>query len=102
MFYRIIAASAIALMPVAGGAQAPVRSDPTDPAAPVARLSYESPFSGYQRHEEPAPSRWKDVNKEVENLGGHVGHARGARSAAPQRSTSSPVVEKPSGHEGRK
>ena len=102
MFYRIIAASAIALMPVAGGAQAPVRPDPTDPAAPVARLSYESPFSGYQRQEDPTPSRWKDVNKEVESLGGHMGHVRGARSAAPQRPAPAPDVGQPSGHKGQK
>jgi hypothetical protein len=60
----------------AGAAQPLPRS--TDPHAPVSGVQYESVFSGYRPHQEPAIAPWRDVNDEVARVGGHVGIIGGA------------------------
>jgi hypothetical protein len=60
----------------AGAAQPLPRS--TDPNAPVPGVQYESVFSGYRLHQEPAIAPWRDVNDEVARAGGHVGIMGGA------------------------
>jgi hypothetical protein len=53
-------------------------SGSTDPNAPVSGVQYESVFSTYRPHQEPAIAPWRDVNDEVARVGGHVGITGGA------------------------
>lgn len=43
--------------------------------------AYRSPLEAYRRYQADEPMRpWRDVNDEVERLGGHIGHLRQART----------------------
>lgn len=64
------------------------RFDPADPALPVPAARYDSPYSAYQRFEEQKPASWRALNDEVERLGGHEGHIKGAGASEPPRAPS--------------
>lgn len=64
------------------------RTDPADPALPVPAARYDSPYANYQRFEEQKPASWRALNDEVERLGGHEGHIKGATANEPPRAPS--------------
>ncbi len=80
-----MAIAALAILPLAVSAQdKPKPADPTNPAAAVAPLLYESAFAGYQTSSEPEQSpdkNWRAINDEMSRLGGHAGHTKEAAAA---------------------
>jgi len=69
MFSVLIAASL-----AAASASAPAPSGIA--AAPA--VSYRSAFDDYRTWDAQSPRDWREVNDEVERLGGHAGHLRGS------------------------
>lgn len=59
--------------------------EPTDPAAVVPPVKYESAFTGYRPFREKKLAPWRDVNDEVGRVGGHVGIVGGAGRHAAHR-----------------
>lgn len=53
-------------------------------SAPAPMIEYRSAFEGYRGWSTQPPRDWRQVNDEVERLGGHAGHLR-ASPAAPDR-----------------
>lgn len=82
IFNNTVLCFAFALMPLLAFAQQKTRPDPADAAASVAATSYDSAFNNYIPDREVKPAGWKEVNDEVGQLGGHVGHMRGATGGA--------------------
>jgi hypothetical protein len=52
------------------------RANPADPALAVAEPTYASSFAGYRRYESPQIAPWRELNDEMERLGGHAGHIK--------------------------
>lgn len=74
------AALLLASLPAAGQ-QPAARPAPTDPAAPVPQVRYESAFTGYAPFRDQEVMRWRELNDEAERIGGHIGIMRGAGRA---------------------
>ena len=101
MFYRLIAAAAIACAPLAAAAQAAAKPDPAKAKAATPAPAYESAFTGYRPYSDPELARWREVNDEMARLNGHVGHVPGSvppRGAA----TPTPAPHMPSGQGAKK
>ena len=62
-----------ACAPIAVAQQHDSRVGPSDPAARVPQVKYESPFSSYTPHREQSVEDWRALNEEVAKAGGHVG-----------------------------
>lgn len=58
---------------------------PTDPAAVVPPVKYESAFKGYRPFGDEKLAPWREVNDEVARVGGHVGIVGGAGGHAAHR-----------------
>ena len=54
---------------------------PTDVSASAPPTQYRSAFSGYQSQQELALRPWRDVNDEMGDLGGHVGHLKASAAS---------------------
>ena len=57
-------------------------------------IDYQSPFESYRSWSTEPPRDWREVNDEVERLGGHAGHLRAA-PVAPMPHTSPPANSEP-------
>ena len=55
-------------------AQTSVRTPASDPKAAAPAPSYESAFKDYRPYVDPEIARWREVNQEVGQLNGHMGH----------------------------
>lgn len=88
LFLTVIAA---VVMPAASAQQA-ARPVPSDPAAAVPSVGYESAFSGYVPHKEQEIASWRDINDEAARIGGHVGTLRqsGMHGGKPSAGSASP------------
>lgn len=64
-------------LPVAAQPTA-ARPAPTDPAAPVPPVRYESAFTGYSAFRDAEVGSWRELNDQAERIGGHIGIMRGA------------------------
>ena len=58
-------------------AETVARQEPTEAAAPVPAVRYESAFSGYAPFREQEPGAWREQNDEIGKVGGHAGHLKG-------------------------
>jgi hypothetical protein len=58
----------------AAHAQKSARPNPADPQAPAPEAQYRSAFSEYQPFREPEIEKWREVNDQMKELGGHKGH----------------------------
>ena len=96
MFYRLIAAAAIACAPLAAAAQAAAKPDPAKAKAGTPAAAYESAFTGYRPYVDPELARWREVNEEMGRLNGHIGHVPGS---VPPRGAAAPTP-KPHMHSG--
>lgn len=99
-FSYLLIAGAL-LLPLAGAAQE-MRSapDPAVPSAPhvAASAGYESAFADYQPFASPKQSpdqAWREANRRVGELGGHMGHLRPAA-----KETTPPASARPAGSHG--
>ena len=79
----IALAALLALATHAAAQQPAAVPNPTDPAAPVPAVKYDSAFSGYRGFREEPLAPWRGVNDEVARVGGHVGIVGGAEHHAP-------------------
>lgn len=69
----------------AAHAQSSARPDPTDPKASVPGVQYRSAFSEYQSYREPEIEKWREVNDQMKDLGGHKGHVAKPAAKAPAK-----------------
>ncbi len=95
---RFLLAAALAAASASASAQA-------DGAA-ARTIEYRSTFEGYRGWSAQPLRNWREVNDEVERLGGHAGHLRGDSAAPEQKSPTPPAQTQPptmprgSGHDG--
>jgi hypothetical protein len=68
--------------PIASAQQQAPRPNPTDSAAPVPALNYNSAFAGYRGYREEPLAPWRDANDETARAGGHIGIVGGAGHGA--------------------
>ena len=73
---RKIVAVALALCAGAALAQGDKPRDATDPKAKAPPVQYRSTFSDYRSFREPEAASWREVNDQVNSLGGHRGHVQ--------------------------
>jgi hypothetical protein len=59
--------------------------------APSAPPIYRSAFADYRAWRDEAPQDWRASNREMEKLGGHVGHLRGHLPDAPPPEQGAPA-----------
>ena len=71
----LIVVAAVAAIPSAL-AQLSGRPAPSDPAATVPPVRYESAFRDYVPHREPEIASWRDINDAAARIGGHAGALR--------------------------
>ncbi len=83
------AALLLASLPVAAQ-QLATRAAPTDPAAPVPPVRYESAFAGYAPFRDQAVAPWRELNEEAARIGGHIGIMRGGGHGADQPASGKP------------
>ena len=91
----------VALAAAAAGtvqAQSGTRPDPADPKASVPAAQYRSAFSQYQPYRDPEIEKWREVNDQVKDLGGHKGHVAKPAAKAPAKPEATPEgsAQKPS------
>jgi hypothetical protein len=90
----------------AGGsaaAQSDVRRDPSDAQARVPAVQYRSAFTEYQPYREPEIEKWREMNDQARDLGGHMGQAArpGSGDTKPAtRPETAPAQEPPAGGHG--
>ena len=87
LLYGAAALAPAAIAAQQGGGQ----SSPTNSAAPVPAVTYESGFSGYVPFREEKLAPWRSVNDEVGRVGGHIGIVRGATALGGKPAPQSPV-----------
>ncbi len=80
--------SVAALSAAAAGASAQPAGSATTPD-----IEYRSAFDSYKAWNAQSPRNWREVNEEVERLGGHMGHLRSTPLAVP-----APTPPAPSPH----
>ncbi len=91
---------AAALTPLVATAQQSTRiSRPTDAAAPVPVVKYQSAFTGYVPFRDENLAPWREVNDEAARVGGHLGIFGGA---AGRGATGAPPMKHDDGHQGMK
>ena len=89
MLARILAVAALACATAAAGAQTPAQPPADRGAAPP--LTYRSAYEGYRPYAEESLAPWREVNDNVERVGGHAGVARDRRLATRGRGAGSTV-----------
>ena len=86
---------AAALAPIAATAQQrPPALGPTDSAAAVPAVKYESAFTGYMPFRDEKLAPWREVNDEAARVGGHLGIFGGAARHGAAGATK-PAVQAP-------
>lgn len=86
---------AAALTPFVATAQQSTKgSSPTDSAAAVPAVKYESAFTGYVPFRDEKLAPWRDVNDEAARVGGHLGIFGGAARHGATDATK-PAVQAP-------
>jgi hypothetical protein len=88
--------AALLLAPLAMAQEKAGLADRADPDATAPPLRYESAFNSYRPFAETgqAPDKvWRDANRQVGELGGHVGHIAQEPPAAAVQAT--PPTDKP-------
>jgi hypothetical protein len=92
-----VAAFVIAVVaPIAAAQQQAPRADPTDSAAPVPALNYNSAFAGYRGYREEPLAPWRGVNEEVTRAGGHFGiFGGGQKGHDSSKPAAKPAAPKP-------
>ena len=75
LFVILITSSMVALAEL-GAHRAPAKSSPT----PI----YQSGFHDYRSFKNEKLQAWREVNDQVEKLGGHMGHYHGMKSREQQ------------------
>jgi hypothetical protein len=88
---KIVFVALAAAVASAAYAQSSARPDPNDPKAQVPGVQYRSAFSEYQSYRDPEIEKWREVNDQVKDLGGHKGHA--AKPAAKASAKPEPASE---------
>jgi hypothetical protein len=99
----IVFAALVALAPQALAQTRSTPPHPSDPAAKVPAVKYESAFAGYMLFLEEKLSPWREANDGVGKVRGHVGifggagHAGhgGTEKAAPSKPATGKPAEKP-------
>ena len=89
-------AALVALAPHALAQQQTEKPQPTDPAAPVPSVKYESAFTGYRGFREEPLAPWRQVNDDVARVGGHIGIVGGAHGG-PAKPAARPPAQAPAG-----
>ncbi|MES2535577.1 MAG: hypothetical protein V4632_06855 [Pseudomonadota bacterium] len=81
-FPKWLAMAALASLPFAAAAQAQKQApDPTDANVTIHAAAYDSAFRKYQpagEQNETPDKVWRAANDEMQRLGGHAGHMKGA------------------------
>lgn len=86
---------AAALTPLVASAQQSTKAlSPTDSAAVVPTVKYESAFTNYLPFRDEKLAPWREVNDEAASVGGHLGIFGGAAGHA-EHGTTKPVVQQP-------
>lgn len=62
-------------------------------SAPAPTIEYRSAFEGYRGWSTQPPRDWRQVNDEVERLGGHAGHLRASPGASDRGQPASPAAK---------
>ena len=92
-----LALTAASLLPPAltsSLAQAPAnRPDPSDAAATVPAINYQSPFARYHAFADEDLAPWRETNDTAARIGGWRAYAREASQPAPATETSSPATD---------
>ena len=87
--FALHAALLLGSLPVAAQ-QASTRTAPTDSAAAVPPVRYESAFTGYTPFRDQEVTRWRELNDEAAHIGGHIGIMRGAGPGAGKPASGKP------------
>jgi len=92
----LMAFAAAAVIPSALAQQA-ARPAPSDPAAAVPAVGYESAFSGYVPYKEQDIASWRGINDEAARTGGHIGVLRqsGMQGSKPSAGFANPSPTMP-------
>jgi hypothetical protein len=101
---RVILSTFLACVAGSAAAQSDMRRDPSDAQARVPAVQYRSAFSEYQPYREPEIQKWREMNDQARDLGGHRGQAArpGSGETKPSAKSETAPAQKPpaGGHAG--
>lgn len=87
---RVILSTFLLCLGASAAARSDARRDPVDAQARAPAVQYRSAFADYQTYREPEIEKWREVNDQVRDLGGHKGQAAKAAGPAETKPSAKP------------
>jgi hypothetical protein len=100
---RVILSTFLLCVGGSAAAQSDVRRDPSDAQARVPAVQYRSAFTEYQPFREPEIEKWREMNDQARDLGGHRGQGAKPESGSTKpaaKPETAPAQQPPAGGHG--